>query len=100
MSSLLRPVAVLAVRSRQRPRELEPDHLAFHDGSRIHDLRVRKGADRHKLAAPHLTSTSASLICGPEAASCFRRIRARRAPETGQHESGGPALSNRHKVEV
>jgi hypothetical protein len=34
---------VLAVRSRQRGRKLEPDNLAANEGSRIHDTSVRKG---------------------------------------------------------
>ena len=43
-----RLAAVLAVCSRQRRGELEPDDLAFNDGCRIHDISVRKEADRHK----------------------------------------------------
>jgi len=43
-----RLAAVLAVCSRQRRGELEPDDLAFNDGCRIHDTSVRKEADRHK----------------------------------------------------
>ena len=43
-----RLAAVLAVRSRQRRGELAPDDLAFNDGCRIHDISVRKEADRHK----------------------------------------------------
>ena len=34
--------AVLAVRSRQRRRELEPDNLAADDGRRIGDISVRE----------------------------------------------------------
>ena len=40
--------AVLAVRSRQRRGELEPDNLAANDGRRIHDTSVREGSHRHK----------------------------------------------------
>ena len=43
-----RLAAVLAVCSRQRRGELEPDDLSFDDGCRIHDTSVRKEADRHK----------------------------------------------------
>ena len=39
---------VLAVRSRQCRRELEPDNLAANDGRRIHDTSVREGSYRHK----------------------------------------------------
>jgi hypothetical protein len=40
--------AVLAGRSRQRRRELEPDNLAANDGCRIHDIRVRERSPSHK----------------------------------------------------
>ena len=36
--------AVLAVRSRQRPGDFEPDNLAANDGCRIHDTSVREGS--------------------------------------------------------
>jgi len=42
------PAAILAVRSRQRCGELEPDNLAANDGGCIHDSSVRKESDRHK----------------------------------------------------
>jgi hypothetical protein len=51
-----RLAAVLAVCSRQRRGELEPDDLAFDDGCRIHDTSVRKEADRRKRRLP----------CGPQ----------------------------------
>jgi hypothetical protein len=40
--------AVLALCSRQRRGQLEPDDLAFNDGCRNHDTSVRKEADQHK----------------------------------------------------
>ncbi len=43
-----RHAVVLAVCSRQRRSELEPDDLAFNVGCRKHDTSVRKEADRHK----------------------------------------------------
>src|SRR5262245_8908631 len=40
--------AVLAVRSRQRRGQLEPNNLSANDGRRIHDTSVREGGHRHK----------------------------------------------------
>src|SRR5688572_27535301 len=42
--------AILAVRSRQRWGELEPDNLAANDRRRIHNISVREGSHRHKRA--------------------------------------------------
>ena len=39
-----RLAAVLAVRTRQRRGQLEPDNLAANDGRRIHDTSVREGS--------------------------------------------------------
>jgi hypothetical protein len=43
-----RHAAILAVCSRQRGGQLEPDDLAFDDGCRIHNTSVRNEAYRHK----------------------------------------------------
>src|SRR3972149_2384363 len=43
-----RLATVLAVCSRQRRGELEPDDLAFNHGCCVHDTSVRKEAARHK----------------------------------------------------
>ena len=40
--------AVLAMRSRQCRRQLEPDNLAANDGRRIHGTSVRERSDRLK----------------------------------------------------
>lgn len=54
---------VLAVRSRQRGRELEPDYLPAHDGRRKHDFSVRKGSQRHKRPKlPHPRSVARSFV--------------------------------------
>ena len=56
--------AVLAVRSCQCRRQLEPDNLATNDGRRIHDISVREGRHRHKRSG--LCIPSGSRVIRPD----------------------------------
>ena len=80
-----RLAAVLAVCSRQRRRQLEPDDLAFNDGCRIHDTSVSKEADQHKRRRSSIEFLlESSLVraeeprCGPDFACAASLLRARR----------------------